>query len=345
MKRLFLLLFALVLFVGAQAQYIYSNAGGDFTAEVIDATKTIYVSGASFTITQDNVAFGRGKIYNTGTGSFRDLDFRQVQVSGDTLTFTRERNNFTSTDSAVLELIYAIRSASSGGGGGALTGVATYSNVSSDFSVEAITGTTKAYVTGAPFTIQRWNVMNGTCSKIITSTGVVSSVTMTPLLVSGDTITFSGESTNFASGDELSLFLVGPMKTYDESDDMQRTKNTTEPWTHYTDIQHPIDETGLDGDSAYAAMYMASFAHIKYHINVADSGYVWLYESLISGASDTDETSDWIDITSDVHSNDSIIGPSEISFEINHAEPLKYLIKTFSSDDTCAVDVYYRVWY
>jgi len=101
MKKLLILLGLLGCF-NAFSQ-TYSNAFGDFAVEAIDGTKSIYVTGAPFTIDINSVAGGHGFRTNSA-GVNAGLYFSGVAVSGDTITLSGEGYNFAAGDTVTLFL-------------------------------------------------------------------------------------------------------------------------------------------------------------------------------------------------------------------------------------------------
>lgn len=233
----------------------------------------------------------------------------------------------------------------SGGGGGALTGVATYSNASGDFAVETIDGTKSVYVTGAPYTIIEAHVVAGSGKVWNTSTNAVSILSIAQVSVSGDTITFGGQSSNFVATDSVSLFLIMPTKAYDIPQDVEKTSVRNPDYAHYTDMEQIIDETNLDTDSAYAVFYMASYQYYFLHVNVSGGVTVTVYGSGNLAASDTDETSDWVDYSSVILGAASITDVEGLYIQDTPAMLLKFLVKVVTSDASNAADIFLRRWY
>ena len=240
-------------------------------------------------------------------------------------------------------------SSTSFGGGGALAGVATYSNASDDFTVEAINSTKQVYVTGAPFTIEFKHVAAGYGRVYNTSTGEFTDLTMSKATVSGDTITFTDYITTFAATDSVILFLIAQTKAYDTDLNQLLTNNQVEPYTHYTDMETVFDETGLAGSDAYWVTYMASYEYFCVHFNIADSGFVRCFVTNNASASDTDHTSDWVEYSSTIFGSDSL-GSNSATTEGMYIQdtpfmPLKIMFRAYSSDDTCAIDGWIRKYY
>lgn len=234
---------------------------------------------------------------------------------------------------------------SGGGGGGALTGVSTYSNASGDFAVETIDGTKSVYVTGAPYTIIEAHVVAGSGRIWNTSTNAVSDLSIDQVSVSGDTITFGGQSINFIATDSVSLFLIMPTKAYDIPQDADKTSVRNPDYAHYTDIEQIIDETNLDTDSVYAAIYMASYQYFNLHVNVSGGVTVTVYVSNNSAAADDDETSDWVDYSSVILGASSITDTEGMYFQDTPVMPLKFLVKVVTSDGSNAADIFLRRHY
>lgn len=237
-------------------------------------------------------------------------------------------------------------SAGAAGGGGALTGLASYSNIAGHFSVETIDGTKSVYVTGAPFTIKEEHVLAGSGKVWNSSTGVVSDLDITEVQpISGDTITFSGQLANFTINDSVSLFLIAPPMGYDLSQDVWEFLLRNPNYAHYTDIDPIIDETNLNIDSAYAVIYMESYQYFSLHVNVSGGVIVTMYVSNNSAAADDDETSDWVDYSSTIFGAANVEDAEGFYIQDTTIMPLKFLVKVVTSDATNAADIFLRKYY
>ena len=236
-------------------------------------------------------------------------------------------------------------SAGAAGGGGALTGVGTYSNASGDFAVESIDGTKSVYVTGASFTIEVKHISNGSGKTWDSLALTLTDIVLTKVSVSGDTITFPNQAANFTATDSVTLFLIAPTKAYDIPQDVTKTSNRNPDYAHYTNIEPIIDETNLDTDSVYAPFYMASYQYFSLHVNVSGGVIVTVYVSNNSAASDTDETSDWVDYSSTIFGAANVEDSEGLYFQDTPIMPLKFLVKVVTTDNSNAADIFLRRHY
>jgi len=230
------------------------------------------------------------------------------------------------------------------GGGGALTGVSTYSNVSGNFEVEAIDYTNTIWIMNAPFTVGAENLAAGSGKVWDTSTGEITDLDMTKIgAISGDTVTLPNQ-TNFTPDDSVFLFLIAPTKGFDIGQNASRSTLLNPDYAHYTDIDHIVNFTNLDTDSVYAVFTMESYQYINLHINVSGGVTVRVYVTNNSAAADDNHLSDWLNYGTEILGAGSITD-TEVFEPYGPFQPLKVMINVETSDATNAADVWLRRWY
>jgi len=236
-------------------------------------------------------------------------------------------------------------SSGAAGGGGALTGVASYSNATDDFGLITNAGTKTVTVTGAPYTVEYKHIAAGSGKVWNASTGGVSDLSTTQATVSAGVITFNGQNANFTSNDSVVLFLIMPTKTYDIAQDVNKTTVYNQDYAHYTDIEQIVDETNLDDDSVYVAIYMASYQYYNLHVNVSGGVIVTVYVTNNSAADDADETSDWVDYSTTLFGAANVEDAEGMYFQDTPIMPLKFLVKVVTTDASNAADIWLRKHY
>jgi len=149
-----------------------------------------------------------------------------------------------------LILLYA-SSAAGGGGGGIGGGSIVYTNAADDFVATINNGTKTITITGLPFTLEDKHVYAGSIKKQAVTTNKITDVTITSVSVAGGVITVADESSNFVTGDEVVVTLIGPDKHYDRALDTDKSTTDNPDYAHYTDPNPLVDETdlGIDGEA------------------------------------------------------------------------------------------------
>jgi len=149
-----------------------------------------------------------------------------------------------------LILLYA-SSAAGGGGGGIGGGSIVYTNAADDFVATINNGTKTITITGLPFTLEAKHVYAGSIKKQAVTTDLVTDVAITKVSVAGGVITVANESSNFVTGDEVVVTLIGPDKHYDRALDTDKSTIDNPGYAHHTDPNPLVDETdlGIDGEA------------------------------------------------------------------------------------------------
>jgi len=132
----------------------------------------------------------------------------------------------------------------SSGAGGAGGGSIVYTNMSGDFVATITNATTNITVTGLPFTLEAGHVVLGSLKKKAVTTNVVTTLLPSTVSVAGGVITLGGV-TNFATGDEVYVTLIGPDKAYDLALDSSQGVVQNPEYGHYTGVETLISETNL----------------------------------------------------------------------------------------------------
>jgi len=221
--------------------------GGDFLVTYTAATQ-VTLSAFPGAITA---------IYNGDIESIRQIDTSgavvaeyhrndtTMSMSGAVLTVTGAA--FVNTDTIII--FTNIPRPASSGAGGAGGGSIVYTNMSGDFVATITNGTTNITITGLPFTLEAGHVVLGSIKKKVVTTNVITTLLPSTVSVSGGVITLGGV-TNFATGDEVYISLIGPDKAYDISLDSQQVVVQNPDYGHYTGVETLISETNLLGYKA-----------------------------------------------------------------------------------------------
>jgi hypothetical protein len=110
----------------------------------------------------------------------------------------------------------------------------TYSNVAGDFTATPTVGAKTIAITGISFTPLATNI----ASVIkITSAGVASVVPLTSVVISGTYTLTLADADNFATGDIVRVSIYGPARSYDATQDVQKTLMQNPVWGRYTDSE------------------------------------------------------------------------------------------------------------
>ena len=241
--------------------------------------------------------------------------------------------------------------AGTGSGGSATSGLsiggglAWYSNVNdADFSATPIDGGARVVVSGFAYTLDWKNVVIGLAKVQDSVTLIVESIPVSPVSFSGDTITFSGWTSTFTAGDEVVLWLGAPPRATDIAQNALDVIVKNAVYNKYTDIE-TVSFTNLDTDSSYAVFYMASYQFFNLHANISGGVTLTVYITNNSAADDEDETSDWVDYSSELLGGASIVDTEGMYFQDTERMPLKIMIKMVTSDATNAGDIFVRRHY
>lgn len=224
-----------------------SATNGDFDVAYTSAetvTFSNYPSGISG-FHADDIELVRQIDTNGAVVESYTRDDATMSIAGDVLTVSGA--SFAATDTFVV--LTNLQSTASGSSSGSSVGggSSTYSNAQGDFTATITDATKNITIAGLPFTLEDIHVVGGSIKKI-TSAGVVSTVPLTTVTVSAGVITVS-DADNFATGDSVLVYLVGPDKAYDEDVDANLVFQTNPNYEHYTSVEHLINESnlGIDG--------------------------------------------------------------------------------------------------
>lgn len=107
-----------------------------------------------------------------------------------------------------------------GGYGSRITSTSVYSNAFDDFTATPTVGDKTITIGQLPYTLEVKHVVGGGMIKRISSDGMVTSLSLAEVTVSGDVITLP-QNDDFRTGDSVVVFLAGPDKVqstqvYDE---------------------------------------------------------------------------------------------------------------------------------
>src|SRR3954471_23525282 len=100
-----------------------------------------------------------------------------------------------------------------------------YSNLSGDFVATANSGaktiTLSSYASTVLSSIISTKNFLGASIKRVNTSGAVDTLPLTNISFTSNVLTLSGMATNFASGDQVAVVLIGPDKGFDEANDAQ----------------------------------------------------------------------------------------------------------------------------
>ena len=133
--------------------------------------------------------------------------------------------------------------ASTGGGNN------TYSNVTGDFTATANSGaktiTFSAYAsTTLSSVISTINFANAVIKRI-TSAGVVDTLPLTNISFSTNVLTLADMTANFAVGDTVAVFVPGPDKSFDETNDRNKVAEQMAPTYENNSLQRAMTLQGV----------------------------------------------------------------------------------------------------
>jgi hypothetical protein len=101
-----------------------------------------------------------------------------------------------------------------------------YSNLTGDFTATANSGaktiTFSSYASTVLSSVISTKSFLGASIKRVNTSGIVDSLPLTNISFSSNVLTLSGMSSNFASGDQVAVVLIGPDKGFDEANDVQQ---------------------------------------------------------------------------------------------------------------------------
>jgi hypothetical protein len=193
--------------------------------------------------------------------------------------------------------------ASGGGAGAGGGGNNTWSNAQSDFTATPTVGTKDIVLSGLGFTLEEIHVVSGSIKKI-DSSGDVTDLALTNVVVSGNTITL-GAIEDFVAGDTVLVVLFGEDKAYDGSTDSQLVTSLNPNYEHYTSVENIISETNQINGAVTryvipSEAYNFLSLHIKSVAGTADDTVTidvfYTNNDLANNSADTN----WINASTDV---------------------------------------------
>jgi hypothetical protein len=216
--------------------------------------------------------------------------------------------------------------------------VGMYSNVYGDFTVTPVTDSSKVYLTGLAFTLDKKHLVGGSMYKI-RSNNKLYRLAYKEFEVSGDTIEFTG-LTKFNAGDSVYLFIHGDYpKGFNSSGEIE-IKDKYPDYAHYTDTES-FDGTNI-ADSSYVRIDMRSYKYLSLDVTLT-AIELTVYATNDNSLSATDE-SGWQDVTSDIGGVATItttglyLWDTPVTFEY-------FLLKVKQTNATNEHDIGYRKTY
>ncbi len=176
----------------------------------------------------------------------------------------REYNKFVQRDDGRTAIAVDIESADQGGGGVG-GGNTVYSNASGDFTATANSGAKTITVSG--FSVSAENVVPGV-AYVADSSGNVSKLPLTNISVSSNVITLSDMDANFASGDEVVLFLIGAPREHDSGTDSKKVFEINPLSEHHLEETLADETNGTDG-TYYYYVDMDGYKHFSSQLELS----------------------------------------------------------------------------
>jgi len=246
-------------------------------------------------------------------------------------------------------LIGMIGSVSLGGGGASAGGGASvWSTKQGDFTASVTASTKNITITGLPWTLAAENVA---IVELFDSTGDKSTLDLTNVVVSGGVITL-GDIDDFASGDTVSVTLIGPDKGYDEDGDQALSFVTNQDSEKYTSPEHLVDISSQAAATLRYVIPMEGYKDLSMHwkfsnSDAGDTVTMTLFGTNNSAADDSADD-DWVNITSDYLSKTLTVTNGTIEFAevLENIFFLKVMVKlevaSTSTANTNAADIYIK---
>jgi hypothetical protein len=178
-----------------------------------------------------SIAIASGVVFTTQVGFKEDADLANGEFYVDHLTGKcRGKKATTGTSMGFTYNIFVLQtnasSSSSSSGSSVGGGASTYSNVSGDFTATANSGaktiTFSSYASTVLSSVISTKNFANAVIKRISSAGAVDTLPLTNISFSANVLTLSDMSANFASGDTVAVFVPGPDKAFDETNDNQK---------------------------------------------------------------------------------------------------------------------------
>jgi hypothetical protein len=133
--------------------------------------------------------------------------------------------------------------------------------------------------------------------------------------------------------------------TYDATTGANQTTILNPDYAHRTTPEEIMDETNLDTDSAYAAVYMDTYNHASIQYSLSGGVTLTVYGANDESASDTDETSGWVDLGSTLLGAASVTDTDGFIFIDTDFIIHKFLVKVETSDATNAANLFLKKGY
>jgi len=225
----------------------------------------------------------------------------------------------------------------------------TYSTASGDFTASTTNGTKIITLSGLPFPLTLDNLILSDIKKI-DSTGLVTSVLTTSIVLTGpNSFRLDDEEANFATGDQVTVAMVGPDKAYDKNQDVIKQERQNPEWDHYTSIEHLVDVTNGTPGTYFIAFEVAAYRNLAIQLNASDAIgaafvlYATLDENAVVPATDGSAGATWVNMN-DMLLGGVIVGTtiSELSFIDTSYMPNRYMIQYTIQDATNTVDSWIR---
>jgi len=233
----------------------------------------------------------------------------------------------------------------SGGGGGSDN---IYSNAAGQFVATPTVGTSNITITGLPHTLEAIQVAAGSLQKI-NSSGEVSTLNTSNVVVSGSVITLSGEDV-FETGDVILASLAGPDKAYDDALDSDITTILNPDSAKWTSPEHLVDLSAQAADTLRYVIPMEGFKDLSMHwlftnSNAGDTITMTLWATNNAAADDSADTN-WVDVSGDLLTKTLTVTNGTVQFieVLKEAFYLKLMVKlvVVSAAATNAVDIYIK---
>lgn len=223
--------------------------GGDFTVAYTAATQLTFSSfpGAITALYAADIEAVRQINAAGAVVATYHRDDATMLMTGAVLTVTGAV--FGATDKFII--FTNIPRPASSGSGGAGGGSIVYTNMSGDFIATPTNGTVTITITGLPFTLEAGHVALGSIKKKAVTTNVITTLLPSTISVSGGVITLGGIS-NFATGDEVYITLIGPDKAYDTALDNTLVAVQNPDYGHETSVETLISEDDVTGTNLTA---------------------------------------------------------------------------------------------
>jgi hypothetical protein len=233
-----------------------------------------------------------------------------------------------------------------GGGASAGGGASVWSTKQGHFTAVITASTKNITVTGLPWTLEAQNVA---IVEKFDSAGDKSTLKLTNVVVSGGVITL-GDEDDFASGDVVSVTLIGPDKAYDEGGDQGLTFVTNPDSEKWTSPEHLVDISAQAAGTLRYVIPMEGFKDLSMHwkfsnSNAGDTVTMTLWATNNADADDSADT-DWVDVSGDYLSKTLTVTNGTIEFAevLDNLFFLKAMVKLVvaSVGDTNAADIYIK---